>query len=674
MFQSPSDSVSMDYSYTSAGICTDASVPPGYTGWNTTTFIDNLTPHYTVVDGQQQNFQTVFAVFFPAMAGIMGGANMSGDLREPARAIPKGTILAILFAFFTYFIEMFVMSFTTTYSSLNSYSVMQEVSFWAPIITIGIYCASLSSAISGMSGGARVIQALARDKIIPLIGIFGKGHGKGDEPLFATVLTFVLVQILMFLPNLNTLATISSLFFLFSYSLTNLACFALQVAGAPNFRPSFKYFHWSSSMVGAVLCFVSCFIVSYILATIALVCIVVLFLYIYFQGPEREWGDVKQAIIFHQVRKFLLRLDVRKSHAKNWRPSILLMVNHPQTSIPLIYFVNNLKKGGMYIIGTVLRGDCSPVQLEALHTMKRGYVDFISKAKIKAFDEVLISPSVLEGTHNLISTAGVGVMKPNTVVFGFPSRLQEISEREINIPERAHIPEFHVARDDNSISAIEYIDCIKRALLFEKNVLIARNFKNFNEKTLAGGERVSRWGRKLAGGKRKKIDCWAVYPSQEENVINNPSMTMSILFGWILSRSKFWREHTNLRIITLSTASRKNEAEQMIHNLLDYCRIEARIKVLLIDEEQGLPEELTDEEKTHPFLSSLPAEKRFRVLNHLIIKHSEQAGIVFYPISAPPEDNDEAQEYLHNLNILCRNISCPTILVRGVSDVITSEL
>ena len=148
-----------------------------------------------------------------------------------------------------------------------------------------------------------------------------------------------------------------------------------------------------------------------------MVCIIVLFLYIYFQGPEREWGDVKQAIIFHQVRKFLLRLDVRKSHAKNWRPSILLMVNHPQTSIPLIYFVNNLKKGGMYIIGTILIGDCNQNQLSALRTLKRGYINFISTAKIKAFDEVLISPNLLEGTHNLISVCNFNIFQIIVVIY-----------------------------------------------------------------------------------------------------------------------------------------------------------------------------------------------------------------------------------------------------------------
>lgn len=88
---------------------------------------------------------------------------------------------------------MFIMAFTTEYTALTSYSIMQEIAFFSPVITIGIYCASLSSAISGMSGGARILQALSRDKILPLIGIFSRGYGKGDEPLYATALTFILV-------------------------------------------------------------------------------------------------------------------------------------------------------------------------------------------------------------------------------------------------------------------------------------------------------------------------------------------------------------------------------------------------------------------------------------------------------------------------------------------------
>ena len=170
------------------------------------------------------------------------------------------------------------------------------------------------------------------------------------------------------------------MFFLFSYSLTNLACFALEIAGAPNFRPKYKYFKWytcknnyflinfiffslsllKKALLGTLINFAACFIVSYILASVALVCVLILFFYIYFFTPPREWGDVKQAIIFHQVRKFLLFLDVRKSHAKNWRPSILLLLSHPHNSKSIIDFVNAIKKGGMYIIATVLIGDCSP--------------------------------------------------------------------------------------------------------------------------------------------------------------------------------------------------------------------------------------------------------------------------------------------------------------------------
>ena len=55
----------------------------GFTGWSYDTFVENLQPHY-----KDQTFWTVFSVFFPAVTGITAGANMSGDLEDPAQAIP----------------------------------------------------------------------------------------------------------------------------------------------------------------------------------------------------------------------------------------------------------------------------------------------------------------------------------------------------------------------------------------------------------------------------------------------------------------------------------------------------------------------------------------------------------------------------------------------------------
>lgn len=41
------------------------------------------------------NFITLFGIYFPAMTGIMAGANMSGDLRDPSQSIPRGTFYGI---------------------------------------------------------------------------------------------------------------------------------------------------------------------------------------------------------------------------------------------------------------------------------------------------------------------------------------------------------------------------------------------------------------------------------------------------------------------------------------------------------------------------------------------------------------------------------------------------
>ncbi len=67
----------------------------------------NLYSDYRPTDGVIQNIITVFAIYFPAVTGIQAGANISGDLKDPSSAIPKGTLLALGISMFSYVVFVF---------------------------------------------------------------------------------------------------------------------------------------------------------------------------------------------------------------------------------------------------------------------------------------------------------------------------------------------------------------------------------------------------------------------------------------------------------------------------------------------------------------------------------------------------------------------------------------
>ena len=80
----------------------------GYTGFKESTFKNNFVPTF-----QGENFFTVFSIFFPAATGILAGANISGDLKDPQIAVPKGTLMAILITTITYIGFVWVIGATT---------------------------------------------------------------------------------------------------------------------------------------------------------------------------------------------------------------------------------------------------------------------------------------------------------------------------------------------------------------------------------------------------------------------------------------------------------------------------------------------------------------------------------------------------------------------------------
>ncbi|KAF9435729.1 hypothetical protein BGZ76_005622 [Entomortierella beljakovae] len=403
-----------------------------YTGFSWVTLQENLWPKFTSTsgpEGTKQSFQTVFGVLFPACIGILAGASMSGDLEDPSKAIPKGTLWAVGSTFCVYTLIVILMggsiSRSTMYSDL---SVLQDVSIQPLFIAAGALAASVFAVLGGVIGAAKILQAIARDNLLPL-GVFSQGTPFNDEPTLAVLFTYTLCQLCLFLTDMNAIATFVSLITLLTFLILNLACFLLKIGSAPNFRPSFKFFHWWTAFGGMVLCAIVMGFVDLGQSLLSGLMIAVLFIWIHYWSPPKRWGDVTQSLIYHQVRKYLLRLDSRKEHVKFWRPQILLLVHHPRSEYQLIQFCNHLKKGALYVLGHVILGDLRDVLVE-YRRQQGSWLKFVDVTQIKAFVNLSVADNVRIGARNLLIGSGLGGMRPNIVVLGSFNLQKYLKEKE----------------------------------------------------------------------------------------------------------------------------------------------------------------------------------------------------------------------------------------------------
>jgi len=202
-----------------------------------------------------------------------------------------------------------------------------------------------------------------------------------------------------------------------TFLVMNLACFLLKIGSAPNFRPSFHFFNWQTALAGTIISGTAMFFVDGVYATGCVGILVIIFLIIHYSSPPKSWGDVSQSLIYHQVRKYLLRL--RQEHVKFWRPQILLMVNDPRRQYKLIQFCNSMKKGALYVLGHVIVTQDFAGAVPEARRQQAAWTKYIDFSKIKAFVNIAISPYVEWGVRNVVLNAGLGGMRPNIAVLGF---------------------------------------------------------------------------------------------------------------------------------------------------------------------------------------------------------------------------------------------------------------
>ncbi|KAF3278463.1 hypothetical protein TWF970_004476 [Orbilia oligospora] len=539
---------------------------------------------------QKENFQSLFGILFPATGGIFAGASMSGDLRKPNKSIPKGTLHGLLLTFITYTFVVFSMGAsikrTALYTNLN---IIQDVNASAVLIFAGEFATSFFSALLGVVGSAKLLQALARDNLIPGFGFFAQGTASTDEPIVAIIFTFLVAQLTL-LANINQIASFVTMTYLLTFLAINLACFLLKVSAAPNFRPSFNYFRWWTAAIGTVISGITMFFVDGVYASVCVLLLLFLFLLIHYTSPPKAWGDVSQSLIYHQVRKYLLRLK-QENHIKFWRPQLLLFVNDPRRSYKLIQFCNSLKKGGLYILAHVIVTPDFRESFPEAKKQQQAWMKYIDFGKCKAFVQIAISPTIEWGMRNIVLGAGLGGMRPNIAIMGMYN-LDEYQKRrpliDLPVPDaatkddvddtnetRGQLP-TDTCRIEQAISVTSWVNMLEDMLMsLQINVALAKGFKHLQ---------IPKAGEKP---KKKYIDLWPIQMSAQipseggtTSASNFDTYTLILQLGCILHTVPAWKKVYTIRVIVfVEYESDVEEEAGRVKSLLDNLRIKAEVVV-----------------------------------------------------------------------------------------------
>ncbi len=490
-------------------------------------------------DRNSASFWVVFAVFFPAVTGIMAGVNMSGDLKDPAKSIPKGTFYAIGVGYIIYMtLPIILANRADALTLIDDPLIMRKIAWWGDAILIGVWGATLSSAIGSILGAPRVLQALARDGILPKwLRWLGRGAGVDDSPRIGTILTLVIALLAVYLGNLNIIAPILTMFFLTTYGVVNAAAGIERLLDSPSFRPSFTV-HWSLSLLGAFGCLSVMFLINATATTVAFIFVIIIFLWLQNRELQTAWGDVRKGLWMALIRAGLMRIKA-DTNAKTWRPNPLVLSGAPKKRWHLIEFANSITHNrGILTIATVLSG--KDIQPQRLTKLEESIRDVLAKRSVQALTRVVSAENAFAGSQDLVKSYGLGALVPNTIILG-DSQNEEVREEYCKM--------------------VSYFHGLKR------NVVI------INDKE----EEVF--------GHRKKIDLWW------GGIKGNGGLMM--ILAYLLQSSRGWWDATVRVKMMVSDPEAAKAAEENLNSMVQRLRTGAECEVIYSDG-RSFPEVLRD--------------------------------------------------------------------------------
>ncbi|MEM1253788.1 MAG: Na-K-Cl cotransporter [Cyanobacteria bacterium P01_H01_bin.21] len=477
------------------------------------------------------SFWAVLAVFFPAVTGIMSGVNMSGDLKDPKKSIPMGTLAAVGVGYVIYMCIPILLIYRADSDSLIADPlIMRKIAFWGDAILLGVWGATLSSALGSILGAPRVLQALARDNILPKrLRWLGNGHGPTDEPRLGTLFTLGVVLAVVCIGDLDAIAPVLTMFFLTTYMVLNVAAGIEGFLQSPSFRPTFRI-PWYISILGALGCIAIMFLINPA-ATVA-AAIIVLSIYLWLERREirTTWGDVRQGIWLSLVRAGLNNID-DSADPKNWRPHLLVLSGSPTRRWHLIELATDFTHNrGLITVASILPTGAR--NLDQQEQMRGTLRDYLEKRGIQAFVKLIEATDTSTGAQQLIDTYGIGPLMPNTVLLG---------DTETDDPQ---------ARE-------RYCQIISKCHQAKRNIVILRNAPNQMPQF------------------PKRIDVW--WGGLQANG------GLMLILAYLLRTAMRWRSADIYLKLVVSNEAAAQAAQTNLNKLLDTLSIGAQSKIIVAE-------------------------------------------------------------------------------------------
>ena len=466
------------------------------------------------------NFFYVFTIIFPAFTGISAGLGLSGDLKEPRKSIPRGTILATILGAIVYVLVAYKLTISIDLNSLaNDQLVMSDIALWGPIIPIGLACAAISSALGSIIVAPRTLQALAKDKIFPNKNLdlwLSKGKKENNEPLNGTIVTCLIAFFFVYIGDINFVARIISMFFMVTYGAICLISFLEHFSGDPSYRPAFKS-RWYISLMGALLSIWLMFKMDTLFAFLSILIMISFYYFISKKSSDnREFVNLFKDVLEQLARQLQIFIQRKNessiSNNGHWRPFVVSISDASlirNNAFDVTRWIAYKYGFGTYI--HYIKGYLSKQNFEDSQNIKH---KLIEGKKTNVYVDTLISPSYTSALAQVVQLSGI-------------------------------------SGTENNLILLEYCESDKDSF---KDVM-----NNFNLLHTTGYDVAIMRSNNIKKDKKEEIHIW-ISPTDYEN------SNMMILLGYIILGHPDWK-NAQIKVFTIYP---KNKFEEYKNQMFEY--------------------------------------------------------------------------------------------------------